>query len=396
MTFDIETIEVMLLIAAMVAMLTRRLHVPYSVGLVTTGIILATFSIPFNITLTKELIFTTLLPPLIFEAAFFLHWQELRRDFWVITTLASIGVMLSAAVTALGMHFLAGWQWMGALIFGVLIAATDPVSVIATFKEAGVHGRLRILVEAESLFNDGAAAVLFGVVIAITAGQEVTPAFVSLALLKTVGGGILCGALTGWAMLFLAGRTTDHLVEITFTTVAAYGSFLLAEHFHLSGVLATLTTGLMMGNSGAMGAISPRGREAVQSFWEYIAFVANSLIFLLIGIREEQQNFAELWLVALLAILLVMIGRAVAIYPTCWLFAGSQLRVSARHQHVLVWGGLRGALALALALGLPDNIPQREEIITIAFAVVAFSIFAQGLTMTPMLRRMGEIPLHTE
>ena len=152
----------------------------------------------------------------------------------------------------------------------------------------------------------------------------------------------------------------------------------------------------MMGNSGASGAISARGREAVESFWEYVAFVANSLIFLLIGIREEQQNFGELWMVAVLAILLVMIGRAVAIYPTCALFAGSRLRVSARHQHVLVWGGLRGALALALALGLPDNIPQREEIITIAFAVVAFSVFAQGLTMTPMLRRMGEISPHKE
>jgi len=396
MNFSIENIEVILLIAAVVAMLTRRLHVPYSVGLVTTGIVLAMFSIPLDIKLTKELIFTILLPPLIFEAAFYLHWQDLKRDFGLITTLASLGVVLSAGITALGMHYLVGWQWTGALIFGVLIAATDPVSVIATFKEAGVHGRLRTLVEAESLFNDGAAAVLFGVVIAVSAGQDITPAFVSLALVKTVGGGILCGAAVGWIMLFLAGRTTDHLVEITFTTVAAYGSFMLAEHLHLSGVLATLTAGLMMGNIGPMGAISTRGRDAVESFWEYIAFVANSLIFLLIGIREEQQNFSHLWMISVLAILLVLVGRAAAIYPTCALFAGSRLRVSAHHQHVLVWGGLRGALALALAMGLPNSIPQREDIITVAFAVVAFSIFAQGLTMTPMLRRIGEIPLHKE
>ena len=394
MNFSLENLEVLLLIAAVVAMLTRRLHVPYSVGLVATGIVLAMFSLELDITLTKELIFTTLLPPLIFEAAFYLHWQDLKRDFGLITTLASLGVVLSAGVTALGMHYLAGWQWTGALIFGVLIAATDPVSVIATFKEAGVHGRLRTLVEAESLFNDGAAAVLFGVVIAVAAGQEVTTSFIGMALLKTVGGGIVCGAVVGWIMLFLAGRTTDHLVEITFTTVAAYGSFMLAEHFHLSGVLATLTAGLMMGNIGPLGAISTRGRDAVESFWEYVAFVANSLIFLLIGIREEQQNFSELWTISALAILLVMVGRAVAIYPTCALFAGSRLRVSGRHQHVLVWGGLRGALALALAMGLPASIPQREDIITVAFAVVAFSIFAQGLTMTPMLRRMGEIPPH--
>jgi Na+:H+ antiporter len=396
MAFDIERVQLLLLVAAIVAMLTRRLRVPYSVGLVTTGIVLAMFAIQPDITLTRELIFTTLLPPLIFEAAFFLHWPELRRDFWVITTLASVGVVLSAAVTALGMHYLAGWQWIGALTFGVLIAATDPVSVIATFKEAKVLGRLRILVEAESLFNDGVAAVLFAVAIAIASGQEVTVSFVGLALLKTVGGGIACGTLVAGVMVFLAGRSKDHLVEITFTTVAAYGSFLLAERFHVSGVLATLTTGLIMGNVGHLGVISDRGREAVGAFWEYIAFAANSLIFLLIGVREEQQNYSAIWGAALIAILLVMISRSVAIYPTCLLFAKSRLRVTVRHQHVLVWGGLRGALGLALALGLPDSVPHREEIVTVTFAVVAFSIFAQGMTMTPFLRRLGEIPGHRD
>jgi Na+:H+ antiporter len=396
MAFDIERVQLLLLVAAIVAMLTRRLRVPYSVGLVTTGIVLAMFAIQPDITLTRELIFTTLLPPLIFEAAFFLHWPELRRDFWVITTLASVGVVLSAAVTAVGMHYLAGWQWIGALTFGVLIAATDPVSVIATFKEAKVLGRLRILVEAESLFNDGVAAVLFAVAIAIASGQEVTVSFVGLALFKTVGGGIACGALVAGVMVFLAGRSKDHLVEITFTTVAAYGSFLLAERFHVSGVLATLTTGLIMGNVGHLGVISDRGREAVGAFWEYIAFAANSLIFLLIGVREEQQDYSAIWGAALIAILLVMISRSVAIYPTCLLFAKSRLRVSARHQHVLVWGGLRGALGLALALGLPDSVPHRAEIVTVTFAVVAFSIFAQGMTMTPFLRRLGEIPGHTD
>ncbi len=390
--FAIERLEILLLIAAIVAMLTRRLRIPYSAGLVATGAVLALFSVQPDIRLTRELIFTILLPPLIFEAAFFLHWPELRRDFWVITALASVGVVLSAALTAAGMHYLAGWQWIGALVFGVLIAATDPVSVIATFKESGLHGRLRMLVEAESLFNDGTAAVLFAVVIAIAAGGGVTAGFVGLALLKTIGGGLVCGALVAGAMLFFAGRSKDHLVEITFTTIAAYGSFLLAEHVQASGVLATLTAGLMMGNLGQLGTATERGREPVEAFWEYAAFVANSLIFLLIGIREGQQSFAGLWAVALGAIALVMLGRAVAIYPVCWLFAANRQKISARHQHVLVWGGLRGALGLALALGLPEDIPHRDAIVTVTFAVVAFSIFVQGLTMTPLLRRLGELP----
>ncbi len=385
---------VLLLIAAMVAMLTRRLRLPYSVGLVVAGLGLALLPLAPKVSLTKELIFSTLLPPLIFEAAFYLRWKELRRDLPVILVLASIGVVLSAGITAVGMHWLAHWQWLTALIFGVLIAATDPVSVIATFREAGVHGRLRLLVEAESLFNDGSAAVAFGVVGMLALGQHLTVLDTATTVLITVVGGLVCGAIVAGVALLLAGRTEDHLVEMTFTTVAAYGSFLLAEHFYMSGVLATLTAGLMLGNMRALGSLSHRGREAVQAFWEFAAFIANSLVFLLIGMQEANQNFAAVWLPIAAAIGLVTVGRAAAIYPIGWLFSRSRLRVTAAHQHILFWGGLRGALALALALGLPQQTPGRAEIITVSFAVVAFSIFVQGLTMRPLLRRLGEIRPH--
>jgi CPA1 family monovalent cation:H+ antiporter len=392
MELNFQTGALLLLIAAVVAMLTRRLHLPYSVGLVAAGILLATLPFAPKVALTKDLIFTTLLPPLLFEAAFYIHWNQLRRDFSIVVVLATLGVVLSACVTATGMHFLAGWQWMGALVFGVLIAATDPVSVIATFKEAKAKGRLLVLIEAESLFNDGTAAVAFGMVVALASGQQLTQLEITTTLLKTIGGGVLCGAAVALAALLLAGRTDDHLVEITFTTFAAYGSFLLADNFALSGVLATITAGLVMGNFTSLGTISARGKEAVQAFWEYAAFVANSLVFLLIGVHEAHQSFTTLWLSVVIAIILVTLGRAVSIYPCCFLFSRSGLRVAMNHQHALVWGGLRGAVALALALGLPPEIPQREEIITISFAVVAFSVFVQGLTMAPFLRRMGEIP----
>ncbi len=382
----------LLLIAAIVAMLTRRLRLPYSVGLVAAGIILAFLPFAPKVNLTKDLIFTALLPPLLFEAAFYIHWEQLRRDFSVIIVLATVGVLLSASVTAAGMHYLAHWQWLGALVFGVLIAATDPVSVIAIFKEAKAHGRLLVLIEAESLLNDGTAAVAFGVVVALASGQQLTSLEITATLLKTIGGGILCGAGVSLGALLLAGRTDDHLVEITLTTVAAYGSFLLADHFGLSGVLATITAGLVMSNFKSLSTISDRGKEAVQTFWEFAAFVANSLIFLLIGMREAHQNFMATWLSAGIAIALVTLGRAVAIYPCCLAFSRSSLRVTMKHQNVLFWGGLRGAVALALALGLPPEVPQREEIIAISFAVVAFSVFVQGLTMKPFLSRMGEIP----
>jgi len=395
MQLDIQIGELLLVIAAVVAMVTRRLRLPYSVGLVAAGILFAVSPFRTNIALTKDLIYTTLLPPLLFEAAFYIEWNQLRRNFPVIVALATLGVILSACATSAGMHFIAGWPWISSMVFGTLITATDPVSVVATFKEAKVRGRLLVLIEAESLLNDGTAAVAFSVVLAIAVGHPMSASDAGLMLLKSIGGGVLCGAGVGLAALALAAQTEDHLVEITFTTVAAYGSFLLAEHFGMSGVLATITAGLVMANFTAFNAIcaiSKRGKEAVEMFWEYAAFVANSIVFLLIGMREAAQRDSPVWLAAVTAIVLVTLGRAVAVYPCCFLFSRSSLCVTAKHQHVLFWGGLRGALALALALGLPPEIPQREEIITISFAVVAFSVFVQGLTMTPFLRRLGEIP----
>lgn len=382
----------LLLIAAVVAMLSRRVRLPYSVGLFLAGILLALLPFVPRIALTKDLIFTALLPPLLFEAAFDLHWDQVRRNLPVIVVLATFGVVISAGVTAAGMHFLLRWQWWGALAFGALIAATDPVSVIAIFREAKAHGRLLVLIESESLFNDGTAAVAFSVVLALAQGQHASAAGALLLLVKQIGGGIACGLAIGFGSLLLMGRTNDHLVEVTFTTIAAYGSFLLAENFALSGVLATITAGLVMSNCHSPKVLTERGKNTIETFWEYAAFVANSLVFLLIGMHEAGQHLMTIWLPAAAAILFVVASRAAAIYPLCLLFVRSSLRVSARHQLTLFWGGLRGALALALALGLPMGFPLRDEIINVSFAVVAFSVFVQGITMEPFLRKMGEIP----
>ena len=388
----IEQIELLLLLAAVVAIVARRLHIPYSAGLMFAGVILAFLPFAPEMPFTKELIFSAFLPPLIFEASIYIRWHELRRDLPLLLVLVTLGLMLSAALTAAGMHFLVGWGWSSAALFGTLIAATDPVSVISTLKETGIHGRLRLLVEAESLFNDGTAAVAFGVALMIASGGSWNAFTITQALLTTVSGGLFCGALVAGGVLLIAGRTEDHLVEITLTTIAAYGSFLLAEHFHLSGVLATMTAGVVIGNSGSPRTMSAKGRIAVESFWEYVAFVANSLIFILIGIYEATQNFQKVLLPVVAGIVLVLMGRAAAIYPCCALSGRFFPPVRMGDRHVLFWGGLRGALALALALGLPPEITDKEEIVTVAFAVVAFSIFVQGATMDPLLRRLGAIP----
>jgi CPA1 family monovalent cation:H+ antiporter len=388
---SLQSGALLLFIAALVAVITRRLRLPYVVGLVLAGIGLSFLPYAPNVALTKDLLFTALLPPLLFEAALSIPWRELRPEMGIVTVMATVGVGLSAAVTSVGMHFLAGWQWISALVFGVLIAATDPVSVISIFREAKAKGRLLLLIETESLFNDGTAAVAFAVVLAAAGGASASVDGTLLALAQSIGGGFACGAAVAMIGLLLIGRTDDHLVEIAVTTVAAYGSFLLAENFGLSGVLATITAGLYLGNFRALGTISVRGKEAVAAFWEYAAFTSNSLIFLLMGMRVGHQDLLAFWKPSMMAIALVTLGRAAAIYPCCALFAASSQPVSARHQHFLFWGGLRGALALALALGLPSDLPYAQAIVTTSFAVVAFSIFVQGLTIAPLLRHAGEI-----
>jgi monovalent cation:H+ antiporter, CPA1 family len=223
-------------------------------------------------------------------------------------------------------------------------------------------------------------------------GRQAGAGGVAWLLLKSIGGGVACGAAVGVGSLLLTGRTNDHLVEVTFTTVAAYGSFLLADWLGTSGVLATITAGLVMSNFERLEGISRRGREAISNFWDFAAFISNSMVFLLIGAEQSHQNFLPVWLPVVVGIGLVLAGRAVAVYGCCGLFAGSSLAVAAKQQHAMVWGGLRGALALALALSLPASIPFHNEIVTVSFGVVAFSIFVQGLTMKPLLRRIGEIP----
>ncbi|MGZ2412970.1 Na+:H+ antiporter [Sphingomonas sp. F9_3S_D5_B_2] len=390
-TFPFASIGVLLIVACLMAMVSRRFGLPYSVGLVAAGVGIAFLPTAPEIPLSRDLIFNVFLPPLVFEAALQLEWKPFRRELPVVLLLAFAGVAIAAAVVAAGMHWLIGWSWIGAALFGVLIAATDPVSVIASFRELKVERRLSMLVESESLLNDGVAAVLFAVLAGIAVSTAAaTPAGVATQFLWTTIGGVLIGSLVGGVILMIAGRTDDHLVEITLTTIAAYASFLTAEHFHASGVLACVAAGLVIGNIGWLGSISDEGRDHVMSAWDYFAFLANSFVFFLIGLHEAAQPLHQLgWRIGLAAIVLVLLGRIVAVYPLSALFGRSKIAVPGAYQHVLVWGGLRGALALALALALPANVPERLAIIVTAFLVVAFSIFVQGLTMPLLIRRLG-------
>jgi CPA1 family monovalent cation:H+ antiporter len=383
-------IGVLLLVACLIAMLTRRLGLPYIVGLVVAGFLIALLPSSPDLPLSRELIFNILLPPLVFEAALQLDWRRFRDELPLTLTLAFFGVAIATAVVAAGMHWIVGWSWIGAALFGVLIAATDPVSVIASFREMGCQPRVSMVVESESLLNDGVAAVGFAVLSAVAAGASPDTAHVVPAFLWTLGGGVAIGVIVSAAILLIVGRTDDPLVEITLTTIAAYGSFLVAEHFHASGIISALCAGLMVGSFGWNRFVSEQGRERLGSAWEYFAFLANSFVFILIGMNVANQPLRDLGSVAVAsAVLLVLAGRALSIYPLSALFRASRWRLSAAYQHTLFWGGLRGALALALALALPAAVTERNAIIITAFVVVAFSILVQGLTMPMLIKRFG-------
>jgi CPA1 family monovalent cation:H+ antiporter len=374
----------LLLIVSVVAILVRRFRIPYTVALVLVGLVLS-FRQRLAIELTPDIILTLLLPPLVFEAAFHLSFEKLRRNLRTIIILAIPGVILNMLVVAGILSRGAGIPISVALVFGALIAATDPVSVVAIFRKLGAPKRLEILLEGESLFNDGTAIVLFSLALgALQSGHFEFAAGLS-DFVRVGGGGLLVGAVLGWLSSKLIGQIDDYLVETTLTTVLAFGSYLVAEQLHLSGVLAVVAAGLMSGNIGER-EMSPTTRIALFNFWEYVAFLANSAVFLLIGLDIEIGALIQDWQLILWSIAAVLIGRTLSIYGLSRL--GRE--VPGPWRHVMFWGGLRGAIALALALSLPEAQfgSMRSTLIGMTYGVVLFSLVVQGMTMNTLIKRL--------
>lgn len=365
---------------------------PYTLALVIVGLAISPMHFLPPVHISPDLILLIFLPALLFEAAWSLKLKALKANLVPILLLAIVGVSFSVGIIGSIIHYGIGLSWSSALLFGAIISATDPVSVLALFKKLGAPLRLSVIIEGESLLNDGTAVVIFRILIGIVIGTTTVKSGGGLVLnslqvfVVVVLGGLIVGGLVGFFVSKVTSYFDDHLLEITLTTIAAYGSFLLAETLHVSPVIAVLTTGVIIGNYGWNVGMSAQTQIAVDSFWEYAAFVVNSLVFLLIGLeiplsllRENLMNIA--W-----ALLAMIVARILVIYGLVALSNLFTERVSIRWQHVLFWGGLRGSLSIALVLSLPLVLSDRTQLVAMTFGIVIFSLLVQGLTISPLLR----------
>jgi CPA1 family monovalent cation:H+ antiporter len=413
---QIEPFIVVLIVAAIVAVLVKYIRFPYMVALILAGVAIGFvgaggLSIP---SLTQDLVFFVFIPGLIFEAAIALNVHRLMENRWQIFALSVPGVIVSTVLVGLMVHYFLGIDYAVALLFGAMLSPTDPVSVIALFKEIGAPPRLKAIVEGEALFNDGTGVVVFSVVLVLLSSGRLDIDSAAIEFGKEVLGGLIVGGLAGSATYYLLKSIDDRFVEVMFTVILAFGAFVVGRLLGVSGVIAVVVTGLIIGNYAASRAMSPSTRLSLFSFWEFIAFLLNSVLFILIGFEVHTIFVTELTGVALvptltvvaLAVAAVLLARAAVVYGITGLMSHFGTDTPRAWRHILFWGGLHGSIPIALALALPRagdpgtpavfsaivpslGISVRSFIVVLTFAVVLVSLTVRGLTMRPLMRRLG-------
>ena len=397
--FGLNTVEIavaLVAVAVVAALIVRLIAVPYTVALVVLGLVAAEIFRDEHFEISPEVVLVVLLPGLIFDAAFRIDIREFRQSVAGVAVLAAPGVIISAGVVAAILHFATGMRADLAFVIGAMVSASDPAAVLATFRRLGSPKRLATLVEGESLFNDGTGLVVF--VIAIQAVQSdvvITGAIVQFFV--TVGVSILIGLVGGLVVSLIVTRVDDHLVETTLSLALAYGTYVVADAFHESGIIATVTAGIVLGNLGRRIGMSETTRQAIDTVWEFLAFVLTAVVFLLVGLAITLDSLRDAIGPILWAILAVLIGRALVVYlllngaSRLAFFGGIAPHLPTSWLNVLWWSGLRGAVAVAMALSLPLDFPDRALLQEITFGVVLFTLFVQGTTIEILIARAGDI-----
>jgi len=395
----IQLIVALLGVAGLVAIAARPLRLPYSVALVVVGLVIGSVAgavgVGADIEVAPELVLVVLLPGLVFDAAYRLRLDELRRWYAGLALLAVPGVLVSAGVVALILNLATGLRADLAFIVGAMVSATDPAAVIATFKRFRVSPSLATMVDGESLLNDGSGLVLFAIALRVVS-EPVGPIDAVVSFIGAVAISAAIGLVTGVVAARLIAGVSDHLIELTISVVLAYGSYLIADGFHLSGVIATVVAAVVLGNMGPGRALSATGADAIDTVWEFFAYVLTAVVFLLVGLAIGPMDLLGAIVPIGWAVAGILAGRALVIYGL--LGAGSRLApkpglaraVPGPWLHIMFWGGLRGAVAVAMALALPADLPQRTLLQEITFGVVLFTLLVQATTIGRVVGRAAE------
>ncbi|ANY74269.1 sodium:proton antiporter [Paenibacillus ihbetae] len=388
---------ILLAISMGVIAFAKKVNQPYSIALVVVGLLLGLLHIPVldeaetfitQSNVFQAIIISLFLPILLGDATLKLPFSHLREQSKPVAALAIGGTFLSFLIIALAMYGIMGLPLPVAFTFAALMSATDPISVISIFKSLGVSKKMVTIIEGESLFNDGIAVVLFQIssvylLSYIEMGWAGIGSGIWLFLQFSLGG-IAIGAILGFLFSQLIRFYDDYPLEIAFSMLLFFGSYFIAEHFHVSGVIAVVVSGLIFGSYGSRIGMSETTKMNINSFWDVITLVANSLIFLMIGLEIKHIDFTDKWALIITSILIVLIGRTVAVYTSL-----SFLRnFPSSWKALLNWGGLKGSLSIALALSLPASFKGRDDILVLTFSVVLFSLLAQGLTIKPLVSKL--------
>ena len=387
----VEIFVTLVAVATAAALVFRRIRVPYTVLLLIVGLGAVLVAPGLHAAVPSEVILTVFLPGLVFESAYRLDIYELRRSSGAIAFLAVPGVLISAAAVAGLLSLAVGLPPELGFLVGAMLAATDPAAVIATIKRLRAPERLTTLIEAESLFNDGTAIVVFAVAVAALNGQQtLTGAAVSLIVT------VVASAAIGLAAGIFAGRvvalTDDHLVELSITLVLAYGTYLLADAWHLSGIIATVVAAIAFGVLARSGAMSDRAQEDVDTVWEFAAYLLTAVLFVLIGLTIDVGALNAALLPIAWGLVAVIGSRAVIFYgmvgPADRLLRKGRDHIPTGWLHVMIAAGMRGAVSVALALSLPADVPQRALLVEVTFGITLATLIFQGLALNPIVHRV--------
>ncbi|MGQ9706918.1 MAG: cation:proton antiporter [bacterium] len=387
-----------LIIISLVAVLVSYIRLPYTIALLIVGLVIGYLKILPIMELGPDLIFNVLMPIIVFEGAIRMSGGQFMERLKTILFIAFGGTTFEFILFAIIITLVMGINWQIALLLGIAICSTDPASVLAIFKTLGIERRLSILMEGESILDDGVAIVAFQVVTGLIMGGTFSILSLIFEFVKFTIGGAILGLILGYIFSILIRKIDNHFVELTTTTVLVYGTTLIAHYLGQSGVIAVLTAGLVLVSYGFREAVSKTTQETLISFWEYASFIVTSIIFLFIGLHISNLDISTIIVPGLIAFAFTVIARFGMIHSLTPLTSLWHDPITFKQRNIQVWGGLRGVVALALMLSLTPNFPMRSQLLGITFIAVFCSLIFQGLTIKPLVNFLGlvKIPEYKE